>query len=135
MITSLTRGLPSREICCHGPEALVVPFALRTRTFWRLAAAQTPRTASGSFGPVGRAWSLVSCWIGIWIAIVSTLKPPTPSMPAAAGSGIAWSELSGRSPARSKIEPRSTKNGSSRCPANTFVPSPSDLTAVAASDA
>ena len=37
MITSLISGLPRRETCCHGPEADIVPFALRTRFFCRLA--------------------------------------------------------------------------------------------------
>ena len=49
-----------------------------------------------------------SCAIGTWSAIVCVLKPPTPSTPGAAGSGIAWAGLNGRRPARSKIEPRST---------------------------
>ena len=58
-----------------------MPLALRVRIFWRLAVAHTPRTASGSFGPVGSAWSLVSCWSGTWMAIEFVLNPPTPSTP------------------------------------------------------
>ena len=46
----------------------------------------------------------------------------TPSTPLALGSLTAWAWLKGRSPARSNTEPRSTKNGSSRWPANTLAP-------------
>jgi hypothetical protein len=99
-----------------------VPFALSVRIFWRLDEAHTPRTASGSFGLVTSRWSLVNWRSGTRMAIEFVLNPLTPSTPGSAGSEAAWRVLNGRSPARSKIEPRSTKNASSRWPAKSRVP-------------
>ena len=42
-------------------------------------------------------------------------------------SGATWALLIGRRPSRSNTEPRSTKNGSLRWPANTLPPPGSDL--------
>src|SRR6476619_7896296 len=50
------------------------------------------------------------------------------SMPGAVGSGMTCRELKGRRPPRSKIEPRSTKNGSSRGPAKTLRSPPRSTT-------
>src|SRR5678815_4006763 len=98
MITSLISGLPRRETCCHGPDADIVPFALRTRFFCRLDEAHTPRTASGSFGLVTSRWSLVNWRSGTRMAIEFVLNPLTLSTPGSAGSGAAWRVLNGRSP-------------------------------------
>ena len=66
---------------------------------------------------------------GTWIAMVCTLRPRRLLTPSAVGSGIRWAWLNGRSPPRSKMLPRSTKNGSARWPANTCRPPPSGCTA------
>ena len=44
-------------------------------------------------------------------------EDPVPTASAFAGGWIAWNGLNGLRPPRSKIDPRSTKNGSSRGPA------------------
>src|SRR6266487_4397206 len=71
--------------------------------------------------------------VGTWISIEWTLSFLIASTPGPAASGSRWNGLNGRSPARSKIEPRSTKNGSSRCPAKTLIPPGRLVTAAAAS--
>jgi len=54
-------------------------------------------------------------------------------IPAPFASGMRWWLLSGRRPARSKTEPRSTKKPSARWPANTVSPSGNCRTAAAES--
>ena len=66
--------------------------------------------------------------IGSCMAMTWTFKPASPSTPAGVpiggvGSGMAWAPLKGRSPSRSKMDPRSTKNGSLRWPAKKALPS------------
>ena len=63
--------------------------------------------------------------IGNCKAIVCTFLPARPFCPfgVLAGPGTAWADWIGRNARRSNTEPRSTKNGSARCPANTLPPS------------
>ena len=82
-ITSLNSGLPSREICVHGPDsdfaslAGSIIFTLR-----RLAALQIPSTDVALITSVGFDPSLVKSLIGTWITIEWILTPFVLSTPA-----------------------------------------------------
>src|ERR671931_605318 len=56
------------------------------------------------------------------MAIVWTLKPCSSLTPLLAGVGIRCRFWKGRRSPRSKIDPRSTQNGSPRWPAKTLIP-------------
>jgi hypothetical protein len=82
---------------------------------------------------VGSEPSRVRYRIGTCSAIVCTLRPLRLFTPALAAIGIRCRFWNGRSAPRSKIEPRSTQNGSRRWPAKTVMPSAMVVTAAAAS--
>ncbi len=86
-----------------------------------------------SIGSVGTRPRRVRWSIGTSMAIVCTLAWASASTPAALAVGIRCSDWKGRSVARSKIDPRSTKNPSARCPQNTRPPPSRLVTAASAS--
>src|SRR5207248_3917378 len=87
--TSLISGLPSRETWTHGPDSEARARALSIiRTLRRLAPLHTPITDELLITLVGLVPLLVSCEIGIWIAIVWMLRVAVASTPGAAGVGI-----------------------------------------------
>ena len=134
MTTSLTSGLASRETCFHGPKpTYLLVLESKTRDLRRLAVAHTPITDFLELALVGVLPSRVRSRLGTWIAMLWTLNPCRPLTPFMFGIEIRWAELSGRSAPRSKMLPRSTKNASWRCPANTFRPPGRLRTALAAS--
>ena len=86
----------------------------------RLADAQTPITKSASniFAAIATVLpAFCKVEIGTWIAIVWQLNLATPSLPAFLN------------PPKSKAPPKSTKNGSSTGPQNTFSPEVEVVTA------
>src|SRR5712691_1094039 len=86
-MTSLNNGLPSRETCTHGPAPCDLPLA-RIVALCREAVVQIPITDFGLAASVGLEPSLVSSFFGTWMAMLWTLKPVVPSIPAAAAVGI-----------------------------------------------
>ncbi len=115
MTTSFTSGLPRRDTWTQRPvlTGMAPLFSSNTRTFCRLAVAQTAMTG----------WSLLwtTSAIGTSMAIEWTFLPMVAFTPARSGSGIRCAGLNGRRPPRSKMVPRSTANASSRWPANVFM--------------
>jgi hypothetical protein len=95
----------------------------------RLAAPQIPSTALALFGSLGTEPLRVRWRIGTRIAIVCTFRVAVASTPIAGSVAIRCRFCSGRRSPRSKIDPRSTKNPSFRCPANTSIPPFSERTA------
>src|ERR1700704_6857560 len=128
MSTSLISGSPRRDTCTQLPP-LSSSESSSTRAVLRLALAYTPITELRSLGSVGVMWLRARSVLGTCSTMLWTLRPATSSMPLLVGHGLAGSghgtlcaALNGRSPSRSKTEPRSTKNGSSRWPAKTLPP-------------
>ena len=116
MTTSLTSGFRAATPARSGPFVSNVPSP--RRILHLRAAGASPRRRSTAFG-VRRlaAGRVVRHLDRDRVHVVAA----TPSLPSSAASGIRCAMLNGRSPPRSKIDPRSTKNGSSRWPANTCV--------------
>jgi hypothetical protein len=102
------------------------------RIFRRLAAPQMPRTALALIGSFGTEPSLVRCSMGTRSAMVCTLSWAVASTPIAGDVAMRCRFCSGRRSPRSKIDPRSTKKPSLRCPANTVSPLGSSCTAASA---
>ena len=73
MTTSLMRGLPRRDTCCHATLTRVLePSTLPTGTS-RSALAYTPTTDDVLLASVGKTPFRVSCDLGTWIAIACVL--------------------------------------------------------------
>ena len=129
-MASLVRGIPRRDTCTYGPLVVGAEPSVESVRIWgRLADAHTPITKSGSRMPSsGVAWP--SFWrlaMGTLSTIACVLKPATASR--ALSELLALGPNVWRTPPRSKMPPRSTKNGSSRGPAKTVSPVPAVITA------
>src|SRR5439155_23145518 len=90
------------------------PFS--TRVVWRLVVVHMPTTQFMSFASFILHWGWAIAEVGAWTAIERTFQPANESTPPPALPGGP-----GRIVSRSKTF-RSTKNGSSRGPANIFQP-------------
>ena len=125
MTTSLMSGFPSLETCTQPTERVGCPRSSdRGRGSpvvprWRRCRSSRPGwapAADQSSAPGSRSSTRCSCGHRL-------LRPSRLS-------GMRCAGLNGRSPPRSKIDPRSTKNGSSRGPAKTLPPPPRLATAL-----